>query len=715
MSVVANIAINVDSTKAVSQLNAVDRAAAGVSSNTGKLQQAFGGLNTALAGLGLGALIKDLTGVGIDADRTGKRIQNLAGPTGEAGKLLDIASKAAKDFGLSNLEARKGVADLYGRLQPTGVALKDIETVYNGVNKAALAAGLSNADTSGVFLQLSQALGSGALQGDELRSIMERMPAVGQAVAKVMGVTVGEVKKLGSEGKITTEVMIKAAAELDKLTPPPPDAFKQFNAAMEDLREELGENILPLLTPFVNLLLGVVRAFSAMPEPLQTAIVALGLVATAILAIGAAVAFLAPVIAAFKTLAVVIGGLNIGGLIAGWLPVAATAMSGITAALGGLLTFVTGTLIPGLIALFSGPVGWTVLAVAAVVAMVVLFREPIGKFLAWLGNEFNYAMKVLGNLAYDVFVKPFTDLWDNVLRKPVTAMLNWIGALLRTTMQAAYWLVWAAFVLPWILLWDNVLRKPITTALAWINNEFNYAMKLLGQLAYDLFVKPWVNLWNNVLRAPVTAGIKWIQDTWKGIIKFFTDNVTTPISNAWKTMTEFLPKAIDTAKTAVVSVFTSIGTTIKSILNTIVGGVMRTVNSVINEINYLIGRANAISAKVKGPQISTLPKLSIPAFANGGIVTRPTLAMVGEGGEPEYIIPQSKMAAAAANYLGGARGASVIPSGNAQINVTTGPVMQQGGQQYVSMADLEKAMRKTADGVYASLRTPAGRYAMGVR
>ena len=41
--------------------------------------------------------------------------------------------------------------------------------------------------------------------------------------------------------------------------------------------------------------------------------------------------------------------------------------------------------------------------------------------------------------------------------------------------------------------------------------------------------------------------------------------------------------------------------------------------------------------------------------------------------------------------------------------------MQQGGQQYVSMADLEKAMRKTADGVYASLRTPAGRYAVGVR
>jgi hypothetical protein len=404
-----------------------------------------------------------------------------------------------------------------------------------------------------------------------------------------MGVTVGEVKKLGSEGKITTEIMIKAAAELNKLAPPPPDPFKVFNAEMENLRVELGENILPILTPFVQLLLGVVKAFSAMPEPLQTAIVALGLVATAILAIGAAVAFLAPVIAGFKTLALVIGGLNIGGLIAGWLPAVIASMSGITAALGTLLTFVTGTLIPGLIALFSGPVGWTILAVAAVVAMAIAFREPLTKFATWLAS------------------------WG----------------------------------------------KPIN--------------------------------------------------------QFFTDYVTTPISKAWQSMVEFLPKALNTAAATIKSVFTGVGTAIKAVLNSVLRGVFGAVNGAIGNINRLVIAANNISAKVKGPQLPTLPTLSVPQFANGGVVTGPTLAMVGEGGEPEYIIPQSKMAAASANYLNGARGGSVIPSGNAQINVTTGPVMQQGGQQYVSMADLERAMRKTADGVYASLRTPAGRYATGVR
>lgn len=62
------------------------------------------------------------------------------------------------------------------------------------------------------------------------------------------------------------------------------------------------------------------------------------------------------------------------------------------------------------------------------------------------------------------------------------------------------------------------------------------------------------------------------------------------------------------------------------------------------------------------------------AFANGGMVNRPTLGLVGEGGEPEYIIPASKMRAAMGRYAGGARGAAVIPgngeSGGAGMGAT---------------------------------------------
>jgi hypothetical protein len=99
--------------------------------------------------------------------------------------------------------------------------------------------------------------------------------------------------------------------------------------------------------------------------------------------------------------------------------------------------------------------------------------------------------------------------------------------------------------------------------------------------------------------------------------------------------------------------------------------------------------------------------------------------VVGEGGEKEYIIPQSKMAAASSRFLGGARGAAVIPSGsgggargaggNTSITVTTGPVLEFGGERYVTMSDFERGLQQVAGSVYRGLRTPAGRYATGVR
>jgi len=50
------------------------------------------------------------------------------------------------------------------------------------------------------------------------------------------------------------------------------------------------------------------------------------------------------------------------------------------------------------------------------------------------------------------------------------------------------------------------------------------------------------------------------------------------------------------------------------------------------------------------------------AFAEGGVVTSPTMGLIGEGGEPEYVIPASKMRGAMSRYASGARGSSVIPS-----------------------------------------------------
>jgi TP901 family phage tail tape measure protein len=378
---------------------------------------------------------------------------------------------------------------------------------------------------------------------------------------------------VGDKSKYTGSML----AEFQTRSGTSANQFQLLRNNVEALAIAIGNGLLPAINGMLFVLTPVIAFISDIAGRFPILTGAVTLLAAAFVGLVA----IAPFVSSFITLLGALSALKIGATIAGW----AAAILPLKAAFAGFLAWASGTLIPGLLAIFSGPVGWTVLAVAAVVAMAIAFRKPLGDFLNWL--------------------------WE----------------------------------------WGK------------------------------------------------------------------------PISNFWKNLWDGTVKLARSAVEAVKSVFISMGAVIKGAFNGILRNIFNSINGAISNINVLINRANALSAKVRGPQLPTLPTLSVPQFAKGGVVSGPTLAMVGEGGEPEYIIPQSKMARASMNYLNGARGGAVIPAfanggyvgGNAQINVTTGPVMQQGGQQYVSMADLERAMRKTADGIYSSLRTPAGRYAVGVR
>jgi SLT domain-containing protein len=124
------------------------------------------------------------------------------------------------------------------------------------------------------------------------------------------------------------------------------------------------------------------------------------------------------------------------------------------------------------------------------------------------------------------------------------------------------------------------------------------------------------------------------------------------------------------------------------------------------------------------PQIPTLPQAQIPQFAKGGVVSGPTIAMVGEGGEPEYIIPQSKMAKASMNFLAGARGGAVVPRfaeggvvmpSSAQVSIQTGPVTQMDGTQYVTTQEMSRAVQAGVNQTLALLRNDIGtRRAVGI-
>lgn len=106
--------------------------------------------------------------------------------------------------------------DLYTRLERStrglGISQDNLLQITESVNKAVQLSGASAQAANASIIQLGQGLASGALRGDELRSVLEQTPALAQAIAAGMGVAVGELKSLGTEGKLTTEVVLNALA-----------------------------------------------------------------------------------------------------------------------------------------------------------------------------------------------------------------------------------------------------------------------------------------------------------------------------------------------------------------------------------------------------------------------------------------------------------------------------------------------------------------------
>ena len=89
----------------------------------------------------------------------------------------------------------------------------------------------------------------------------------------------------------------------------------------------------------------------------------------------------------------------------------------------------------------------------------------------------------------------------------------------------------------------------------------------------------------------------------------------------------------------------------KGIINGLLGFVEGMINGVIKAINKFIGGFSGIVEKaaafigIEWGGITELPPVTLPRLATGGIVTAPTILEAGEGGEPEAILPLSKLAA----------------------------------------------------------------------
>jgi tape measure domain-containing protein len=97
-----------------------------------------------------------------------------------------------------------------------GLGLDQSLQLTDTIGKLLTIGGGSAGSQQAALTQLGQALGSGVLRGDELNSILEQAPRLAQAVADAFGVSVGELRKLGQEGKLTSKALAEGLLKLGK-------------------------------------------------------------------------------------------------------------------------------------------------------------------------------------------------------------------------------------------------------------------------------------------------------------------------------------------------------------------------------------------------------------------------------------------------------------------------------------------------------------------
>src|SRR5215217_1230213 len=169
-----------------------------------------GSLTGPLAGIGAAFSVREVLRYADAWTEAGNQIASSSDITGIQARSLSDLRKVADDSRAGFEETVK----LYTRIQRSAGDVakseEDIARATGIVNKAFKAGGAATSEFNAGILQLSQGLGSGVLQGDELRSVRENAPVLAKVIADYFGVTIAGLKELGSQGKLTSEEVFKA-------------------------------------------------------------------------------------------------------------------------------------------------------------------------------------------------------------------------------------------------------------------------------------------------------------------------------------------------------------------------------------------------------------------------------------------------------------------------------------------------------------------------
>ena len=425
-------------------------------------------------------------------------------------ELSQMIFLSAQNSRASYMDTAASVAKLGNNARDAFASTGEIVQFAELVNKQFTIAGASATESSNAFFQLTQALGSGVLRGDELNSIFEQAPNLIQTVADYMDVPIGKIREMASDGQITADIvknaMFAAADDIDAKFNSMPMTWGQLWTYYSNQALMTFQPVLQRLNEMANdqhmqtALTGIMNALSG------AATIALNVIDVMVTG-GAYIvdnwSMIAPVIGgvaiALGAYTVALGIYNTAQAISNGLKAAAALRESVHAAALAMqseATFLATAAQYGFnAALLACPLTWIVIAIIAVIAAIYLVVAAINKVQgttysatgvicglvatagAFIVNTGVGLLNGLIQLIWSIFVEPFLGIVEWVLNVTNGGFDSFGGAVANLIGNIISWFLSLGEVVTKIIDaifgtdWTAGLNALQNNVLAWGKNE----------------------------------------------------------------------------------------------------------------------------------------------------------------------------------------------------------------------------------------------------
>ena len=462
--------------------------------------------------------IKNVVGISDTLTSTNARLNLLVDDGGSLAELERNVMASAQRSRAAYFDTASAVAKL--GLNAGNAFDHDINQVIafmEQVNKQFVIGGANAAEQSAAMIQLTQAMGAGALRGEELNSILDAAPGIARAIEQYMGVAEGSIKQYAEQGLVTAEVVKNALFSIADETNA---RFESMPMTWAQIWNSMQNKALSVFTPILNRIneIGNSQRFEQVSNGIINSLAAVATMATFVFDLlisgGAFVvdnwSWLAPIIYGVAGALMVYYGaqlaVNAITVISHGIHVAMAAAEMIRLAVTGALTAATAAQTAaqyGLnAAMYACPIVWIMILIIAIIALFYAAVAAINKFAGtsysatgMICGAFMVAAAFVGNLFVAVinfvidifvvlwnFIASFANFFANVFNDPVGAVARLFFDLVDTVLSLLQSLASAI---------DTIFGSNLSGAVqgwrdslsGWVDSTFGEGVEVMAKLS----------------------------------------------------------------------------------------------------------------------------------------------------------------------------------------------------------------------------------------